>query len=417
MSAPIAARILTAQQRPTDATFPALRRPAIVWDDHRWWRYVEHTEDYQVRYLGIERHGELAALAPLLLASAETGLPFYDLPKMTGNDNAFGVPDWLSDAERATYLSLRQALPALRADQYPSLALATFGAHPGIVFADGLPPSARAQILAALPGLLRQAATELGCRSCGALYLSTQELSDVGSAAREQGFQPAVVGAETILDLPEVPSFDAYLNTLNRNRRRNIQRELAEFEAGAWQVRVHTGADAITPELIALQAALRIKHGLPGDAERIGRDLHLIAATFGDDCVVISAHQGEHIDGFALYLRSHDRLYARTGGFHFDENGRSCYFPVAYYEAMRWAMTQGIRSIYYGLSAYEAKRHRGCRMEPRWGLFRFHGSHADALHAAVGLQGASEQRALSKLGATFADAPVEIPTLCQEETS
>src|SRR5207302_2802495 len=112
----------------------------------------------------------------------------------------------------------------------------------------------------------------------------------------------------------------------------SVRKELADFTARGLRCVVRTGKTALSQELVDLQVALRAKHGLPGGRERVLRDFHLLASLLGSDCVVISAHRAESIVGFALYLRSGDSLYARTGGFEREADGTSCYFPLAYHE-------------------------------------------------------------------------------------
>src|SRR5437660_636328 len=101
----------------------------------------------------------------------------------------------------------------------------------------------------------------------------------------------------------------------------------------------------------------------------IAPEVALLGKLFGADCVVISAYRAETVVGFALYLRSGDSLYARTGVFEQEPDRTTCYFPLAYHETARWAVANRIRRIFYGLSAYEAKCARGCHLEPCYGLF------------------------------------------------
>jgi uncharacterized protein len=398
----IAARILDPAERPDRSELRALDRPRTIWLDERWWRYVEQTDLHEVRYLAIEDGGRLVALAPLLISRAGNGLLFYDLPKMAGDESAFGDADRLTLSEQERYSALRADLRYARMDQYPSVTMAVFGSHSGIALADDLGPFGRSRVLAALPDLLRAAAEELGCRSSGLLYLSAQELESmrgVGAA----GYHAAVVGAEGVLELPAVDSFEAYLAHMRSSRRRSVRKELADFTARGLRCVVRTGKTALSQELVDLQVALRAKHGLPGGRERVLRDFHLLASLLGSDCVVISAHRAESIVGFALYLRSGDSLYARTGGFEREADGTSCYFPLAYHETARWALANGIRHIFYGLSASEAKRARGCRLEPRFGLFQFTGAEATRLFETLALQQRGERMRLMQLGVALPD--------------
>src|SRR5438270_10556454 len=106
----IAARILDPAERPDRSELRALDRPRTIWLDERWWRYVEQTDLHEVRYLAIEDGGRLVALAPLLISRAGNGLLFYDLPKMAGDESAFGDADRLTLSEQERYSALRADL-------------------------------------------------------------------------------------------------------------------------------------------------------------------------------------------------------------------------------------------------------------------------------------------------------------------
>jgi predicted N-acyltransferase len=136
----------------------------------------------------------------------------------------------------------------------------------------------------------------------------------------------------------------------------------------------------------------------------VRNDFDAIRETVGDDCLVFSAERDGETLGFVLYLRSGDALYGRTAGFD-EDRARGCYFVLTYHDTVRWALGNGVRRVWYGLAAYQAKRLRGCALEPRHGWFRFTGDGSTPLDRAVRLQGLSEQRRLESLGSIIHALP------------
>ncbi|MFJ3997710.1 GNAT family N-acetyltransferase [Streptomyces parvus] len=390
-------RVLGPGERPTAAELPALDRPPVIWEDDRWWRFTERTDLHEAHYLGVYgAGGDLVALAPLLLTRDGGGLLFYDVPKMVGNLGAFGDPERMPEGDRARWEEAVTGLPDARRDQYPSLALSVFGSHLGLVHADGRTPAERREVLSELPRLLDEAAEQLGCRSTGLLYASDEQAALIGPAAEARGHTPAALGAESVLRL-NVPDWDGYVAALASRKRVRLRRELRDYAEAGFTTVIRHGADALTGSVVDLQVALRAKYGLPGGRARVERDFDAIRETVGDSCLVFTAERDGEALGFVLCLRAGNALYARTAGFD-EDRARGVYFSLTYHEAVRWSLANGVREIWYGLAAYEAKRLRGCDIEPRRGWFRFTGDGHRTLTDTVRLQGVSEDERLRGLG-------------------
>ena len=87
------AYLLPPGARPTARDYAGLSGPDIIWVDERWWRFTEHTDLHEVRYLEV-RHGDRAvALAPLLITPKPGGLLFYDPPRLAGTAGALAEPE------------------------------------------------------------------------------------------------------------------------------------------------------------------------------------------------------------------------------------------------------------------------------------------------------------------------------------
>ena len=387
------AYLLPPDARPTAQDYAGLSGPDIIWEDERWWRFTEHTDLHEVRYLEVRQGDRAVALAPLLITPKPGGLLFYDPPRLAGTAGALAEPELLDPADQQRWAELTATLPA--ANQYPSLALATFGNHHGVVHAPGRTVEERSAVMAALPELLLQTAAELGCRSVAMLYVGEPEAANVDESASRAGYAATLLGAEGVLELPDT-SWDGYLAGLSKRRRYQTRKELRTYEVAGFHTVVRTGPDAFTEDLVALQVAHRAKYGLPGGEDRVRRDLDAVRDELGESCVVFSAERDGQMGSFTLYLRTRDALFARTGGTLPDAKG--CYFAVDYHETARWAVENGIRRIHYGMAAYEAKVTRGCELRPRWGWFSFQGAQADTYREVLALQSQSIEHQLALVG-------------------
>jgi uncharacterized protein len=74
------AYLLPPDARPTAQDYAGLSGPDIIWEDERWWRFTEHTDLHEVRYLEVRQDDRAVALAPLLITPKPGGLLFYDRP-------------------------------------------------------------------------------------------------------------------------------------------------------------------------------------------------------------------------------------------------------------------------------------------------------------------------------------------------
>jgi uncharacterized protein len=392
--------LLPPDARPTSQDFAGLGRPDIIWEDARWWRFAERTDLHKVRYLEIREDGHAVALAPLLITQKPGGLLFYDPPRLAGTAGALAQPELLDPSDQQRWAELTATLPD--PDQYPSLALATFGNHHGVAHSPDRTVEERRAVMATLPELLLQAAGEIGCRSVALLYIGEPDAADVDESASRAGYASTLLGAEGVLELADT-SWEGYLAGLSKRRRYQTRKELRTYEAAGFRTVVRTGPDAFSEDLVALQVAHRAKYGLPGGEDRVRRDLYAVRDELGESCVVFTAERDGQIGSFTLYLRTRDALFARTGGTLPDAKG--CYFAVDYHETARWAVENGIRRVHYGMAAYEAKVTRGCELRPRWGWFAFGGAQADTYREVLELQSQSIERQLALVGYPAAFLP------------
>ncbi|MEN0137260.1 MAG: GNAT family N-acetyltransferase [Rhodococcus sp. (in: high G+C Gram-positive bacteria)] len=398
--------VLPRGARPAAADFAGIAEPDIIWEDARWWRFTERTDLHEVRYLEVRADGRAVAVAPLLVTERPGGLLFYDPPRLAGTAGPMAEPELLDPPDRLRWAEVTDALQSARDDQYPSVALATFGNHHGVAHAPDRSRDQRRAVMAALPDLLHQAGDELGCRSAALLYVEEPEAGDVDGCASRAGYTAALLGAEGVQDL-EGHSWAEYVAGLSKRRRSRLRKEVADYTDAGLRTVVRWGPTAIDDEVVALQVAHRAKYGLPGGEDRVRRDFDAVREELGDSCLMLGAEHDGRLVGFVLYLRTRDSLFARTAGF--APGVRGCYLTLTYHESARWAVEHGIRRIHYGLAAYEAKIARGCRLRPRWGWFSFLGDGAGPYREALTLQSRSIERRLELVGAPAVPVPSRRP--------
>ena len=223
--------LLPPNARPSSQDFGGLADPDIIWEDERWCRFTERTDLHEVRYLEVREDGQAVALAPLLITAKPGGLLFYDPPRLAGTAGALAEPELLDPSDQQRWAELTATLPD--PDQYPSLALATFGNHHGVAHAHDRTGDQRRALMAALPGLLLQAAAELSCRSVALLYVGEPEAADIDQSASRAGYAATLLGAEGVLELPDT-TWEGYLAGLSKRRRYQVKKELRNYAAAGW---------------------------------------------------------------------------------------------------------------------------------------------------------------------------------------
>ncbi|MFC3898181.1 GNAT family N-acetyltransferase [Lentzea rhizosphaerae] len=370
------------------------------WGDEPWRRFTARAHHDDLRFLVIEStNGELCATAPLMLSTEETGAFYLKPPGITGDERAFGDQNRLTAEERADYDALRTRLSSLRAGQYPSVAISTRGSDHGVAVAPASPVSP-AEIFEALPELLADAAASLDCRSSGVLHVGEDDdTQGLRAAAKAANYGRVVLGAESVLEIPAVHTREEYFAALRSRRRVRTRKEISQYESRGLHTVVRTGPDAITDDLVLLQARLRAKHGMSGDVEPVRREFENIRDSAGDSVVVFTTERDGETLGFALCLhdRARGELHTRSTGFDDEALHNSGYFVLLYHEVPSWGAENGVRRAFFGLSTYEAKRARGCRLLPLYGYLRFDGPEGDVLHRVGELQSLGEQRRLAAL--------------------
>ena len=261
---------------------------------------------------------------------------------------------------------LRKARPdgALRIEAlarrlYPVVTAVAPGYTSGICRSPSL-PEPDAAICALLDGLEHEGRV----REAGAvafLYLPEDPGSRLERLAMACGYRPAVVAGRCVLDVAW-STFDDYLSSRTRTRRKSIRAEVERFGAEL-EVEV-TGVEGLTDALVPLHARWRAKHGHPVAEDELRRQYAAIRERLGPAVRLFVARRGGRPVAFAQFYEHEGTLYSRAIGFDYERvEGSFAYYNLLFYEPLRHAMAQGIRALDYSFESYEAKLGRGCRLQ------------------------------------------------------
>ncbi|ATE55769.1 GNAT family N-acetyltransferase [Actinosynnema pretiosum] len=258
----------------------------------------------------------------------------------------------------------------------------------------GLPAAERRAAITALAQDTAAWAAERNAHLLAYLYLPLEEALEV--AAAHEGAVVVLQDVENVLRLDW--TFDDYLSWLPRNRRTRVRRELRDFaESGRTveELELSGVVDVIAP----LNNALMQKYGhtwysLDRALEVYDRQARHLSA---DSSVLLVRDEGRPA-AFALRYRRDDRLYSRVVGFDYDLPGRSDYFTVLMYEAVRTGLERGLTAINLGVGTYEAKLGRGALPVPLYSVFTGVG---EPLPVAPGVVEAHNRRKIAEFADQF----------------
>ncbi|MFI6347181.1 GNAT family N-acetyltransferase [Streptomyces sp. NPDC050560] len=265
-----------------------------------------------------------------------------------------------ADRQRAKALAaaLRPYLPALT----PTAAALLPGAYAPGVLAPEEPP-----VIAALLDELEATAERWRCPTSAVMHVpDTAHALRTALAAR--GYAGATTLAQTVLPLPG-GTFDDYLAGLTSKRRRNVRREARAFAASGMTVR-RAGIDEFTSEHAELHVRQLRRYGHDATAAQMVDIVRRSARFFGDWAVFLVAERAGRPEGFSLSYAHSGELHPKMSGFSPYADRHFAYFALVYYEPVAAAQELGLRRLVLGPGTYDAKSHRGCRIEPRTSYVR-----------------------------------------------
>jgi CelD/BcsL family acetyltransferase involved in cellulose biosynthesis len=329
-------------------------------DDATWLLAAGHSR-FSKAWMRLNEHD--------LLKSAE-----YIVLREGGQPLAF-TPCFEIDRDTLLYYSPRLLLASyLREAEQPALAETV----EGVVGPDALvclvPGTNVSPLVATPPDLLGPvaAAALARARARGLAALAFLYLDDGDARAlailEGLGFSSAVIDAapEIAID-PAWHGTADYLTSLRR--RSTVRTERRRFLQAGFTVEWHDRISGPLAERITdLNHAL---HRRKGNHTLTREAIHHYFISIAPELhpLVVTAMRGGVIEAFALWCRDREHMWAIETGF--QSSAEFQYFNLMFYEAVDYAIAQGVRRIDFGLGTSEAKRVRVNRVRRLYGAFQF----------------------------------------------
>jgi len=173
---------------------------------------------------------------------------------------------------------------------------------------------------------------------------------------------------------PGLSSFDAYLEGLKANQRRNVRRERGRLARRGIITQCLSGSeipDAFFPQMYELYARHNDRFGQWSCKFLTPGFFQGLRETFRDNLLIIAAFAPGELRPVAmsLLIRAGDRLYGRYWGARRQEE--FLHFELCYYKPMEWMIEHGLRFFDPGMGGVH-KALRGFVSAPNYSLHKFH---------------------------------------------
>ncbi|MBX3433074.1 MAG: GNAT family N-acetyltransferase [Pirellulales bacterium] len=167
------------------------------------------------------------------------------------------------------------------------------------------------------------------------------------------------------IDLAGSDSFDAYLATLSKKRRRNYRHESEAFAAVGATIEVVEGPLAARPELLAaLVDCLRASEARSDLSVPFNDVLISPQAFAAQPQTALVARVGDRAVGFMSFLQAGDRWMQVHGGLDYSLSLEAYAYHNLIYAAVREAIARGCRAVTMGPLNNETKRRAGTDLSP-----------------------------------------------------
>ncbi len=309
---------------------------------HGWFTAIEENLAPMVesRHLLLEEAGGLLGILPCWI---QRGDPYYDL-----DGRLFGP---LAGAVRRLGLS---ALPALLA--YSPLAHRTEQ-----FLAEGVD---RGSAIRHFVRAMKRICRDEGLRTSGWLFAEGDD-SVRDDALRESGLLRSFLAPTAIWE-NRFEDFESYRRGLGRSQRRSVRNELNRSARSQIRMRSESYENVDDGTLARLHAVhyQRYQRDLPNplgpkffEALKRGLEERLFLQT---------ARDGDELVSYSLIVGDRRRWHMFLSGHVADERSHenTLFFNLNYYLPIRTAIETGVERLDFGLSSYEAKVLRGCRLAP-----------------------------------------------------
>ena len=180
----------------------------------------------------------------------------------------------------------------------------------------------------------------------------------------------------THMDLPQSSYEEGYMGSLSREKRRRLRRmrRHAEKQGVTFEHSRHPGAWG--EQLYPLLGEVYTYHG--ASAPPFRREIFAtLERHMPEETVLFVGKVKGQVAGFALGLLGGDSLFATMAGLRYELAQPNYVYFLLLDELIRWSIQNRLRSLYTGLTSYEAKQLQGFHLQPRYMCLRANGSLLD----------------------------------------
>jgi predicted N-acyltransferase/GNAT superfamily N-acetyltransferase len=311
---------------------------------HGWFRALEESRAVaaEPRHLLLEQDGRVAAILPCFV---QRGDPYYDLAdRLLGAARRF--------AER---LGLR-ALPAL-------LAYSPLAQRSAVFVRAGVD---RPAALAALAGAMADVCREEGLAVDGWLFADARD-AELERALDAAGHRAAFLAPAAAWrnEFARFEDWVEHFRSVGRRRHRAIRHELNRAAKSGVEYAEAPLATVDDETLWSLHASFYARHN--GVATSLEPAFFgALKRGLGERAVVHTARRDGELLAYSIVLKGAGRWHMFLTGERDADAGHAdaAHFALDYHVPIRRAIEQRAAELHYGLSSYEEKLLRGCRLTP-----------------------------------------------------
>ena len=175
-------------------------------------------------------------------------------------------------------------------------------------------------------------------------------------------------------------TFEDYLQSLKHGIRNRIRREMRSCKEGGVIIEEIEDFKNLSTLFSSLFSNLYAKYQKDVEAPFTPSFYESLSDYAKEKTKVFIAKKKGVIVGFSVCIRHNDVLDVFHCGFNYElmEKTDFVYFNLCYYEPIRWAIQEGIKKIYYRMTAEEVKYRRGCKPEKVYSFVKCHNKFVQA---------------------------------------
>ena len=382
---PIRARVVESLRGFSDEALNRVTSSAGVFCDRRWFRMLDSLDtsalvggrveqayvvatrardrDSRVESRVTGEPSELLAVCPFMITRSPDVYFFYSLDKFFFSHWPEEAPRLNPDRERhfrrlARAVGLYRRLLRATGVRLDSWVLAASAlSHRGGVALAPLRPAERTEVLRLVVNQLQDLAADENLPLC--FFGIDEQQHELRAALSRHGCEETFLVFDNLLALNGELSLDDYLDRFKSDARRLFKREIRQTQTGGVTFVRQRRLSDVADQLAQLYATT---YGRYGD-EHFHHPAEFWSALethLGDSAEALLAYHGSQLVGFSLLLAKNELWFYRVGRcYNSPARELPIYFSLAFYEPVKRAIELGLKNVWLGSGAWQAKHRRG----------------------------------------------------------